>query len=125
MKRKRIKKAGCVVEDISMVIITHKCLSLQRLQRELEIWLKLKHDNIVPLYGTASGFGPFVAMVCPWYENGSLSNYLESIGKALSVVDRFRLVGLLILLKADSCSHSLVIFLRVLNIVGTLLNFVV
>ncbi|OJA11923.1 hypothetical protein AZE42_06143 [Rhizopogon vesiculosus] len=65
----------------------------RRLLRELKVWSRLRHDNIVPLYGTASGFGPFVALVCPWYKNGSLSSYLESVGDALSVVDRFRLLS--------------------------------
>ncbi|KAJ8580969.1 kinase-like protein [Rhizopogon salebrosus TDB-379] len=65
----------------------------RRLFRELKVWSRLRHDNVVPLYGTASSFGPFVALVCPWYENGSLSGYLESLGERLSVVDRFRLLS--------------------------------
>ncbi|KAG2134529.1 kinase-like protein, partial [Suillus clintonianus] len=64
-----------------------------RLRRELKVWLRLRHDNVVPLYGTVSGFGQFVAMVCPWYDNGSLSGYLESLGETLSSVNRFQLLS--------------------------------
>lgn len=39
--------------------------------------MKLQHPNVVPLFGTTSGFGPFPAMVCPWLDNGPLSSYLE------------------------------------------------
>ncbi|KAG1749422.1 kinase-like domain-containing protein [Suillus lakei] len=65
----------------------------RRLRRELKVWLRLRHDNVVPLYGTASGFGQFVALVYPWYDNGSLSGYLESHGKTLSTVNRFQLLS--------------------------------
>ncbi|KAG0701074.1 kinase-like domain-containing protein [Suillus ampliporus] len=65
----------------------------RRLRRELKVWSRLRHDNVVPLYGTVSGFGQFVALVCPWYENGSLSGYLESLGETLSMVKRFQLLS--------------------------------
>ncbi|KAG1897321.1 kinase-like domain-containing protein [Suillus fuscotomentosus] len=65
----------------------------RRLRRELKVWLRLRHDNIVPLYGTVSGFGQFVALVCPWYDNGSLSSYLESHGENLSIINRFQLLS--------------------------------
>ncbi|KAG1728736.1 kinase-like protein [Suillus paluster] len=65
----------------------------KRLRRELKVWSRLRHDNVVPLYGTVSGFGPFVALVCPWYDKGSLSCYLESLGETLSMINRFQLLG--------------------------------
>lgn len=65
----------------------------RRLCRELKVWSRLSHDNIVPLYGTVSGFGQFVALVCPWYDNGSLSGYLESHGEDLSIINRFQLLS--------------------------------
>ncbi|KAG2147392.1 kinase-like protein, partial [Suillus bovinus] len=64
----------------------------QRLRRELIIWRKLVHDNILPLYGVALGFGPFAAMVCPWAKNGSLTTYLES-HQDLVISDRFKLLS--------------------------------
>lgn len=64
----------------------------KRLRRELIIWRKLIHDNILPLYGVAFGFGPFTAMVSPWAKNGSLTTYLES-HRDLLVPDRFKLLS--------------------------------
>ncbi|KIJ05048.1 hypothetical protein PAXINDRAFT_50441, partial [Paxillus involutus ATCC 200175] len=45
--------------------------------RELNIWARLKHHNILPLYGVTDGFGPFPAFVSLWAENGTLTEYLE------------------------------------------------
>ncbi|KAG1763623.1 kinase-like domain-containing protein [Suillus occidentalis] len=64
----------------------------KRLRRELIMWQKLIHDNILPLYGVAFGFGPFTAMVSPWAKNGSLTTYLES-HRDLLVPDRFKLLS--------------------------------
>ncbi|KAL4265525.1 Protein kinase domain-containing protein [Pleurotus pulmonarius] len=60
--------------------------------RELNLWQKLDHKNIIPLLGTASDFGHYSAMVCPWYEYGSVSKYLEKYGDILSMTDRIRLL---------------------------------
>lgn len=64
----------------------------KRLRRELIIWQKLIHDNILPLYGVALGFGPFTAMVSPWAKNGSMTAYLES-HRDLMIPDRFKLLS--------------------------------
>ncbi|KAG1818661.1 kinase-like domain-containing protein [Suillus subaureus] len=64
----------------------------KRLRRELIIWQKLIHDNILPLYGVALGFGPFTAMVSPWAKNGSLTSYLES-RRDILILDRFKLLS--------------------------------
>lgn len=64
----------------------------RRLRRELIIWGRLIHGNILPLYGVALGFGPFTAMVSPWAKNGSLTMYLES-HRDLLIPDRFKLLS--------------------------------
>ncbi|KAG2344396.1 kinase-like protein [Suillus weaverae] len=64
----------------------------RRLRRELIIWGRLIHGNILPLYGVALGFGPFTAMVSPWAKNGSLTTYLES-HRDLLIPDRFKLLS--------------------------------
>ncbi|EPQ55727.1 kinase-like protein [Gloeophyllum trabeum ATCC 11539] len=59
----------------------------KRLKRELSVWRRLKHKHIVPLYGIVFGCGPFMAMVCPWKENGSLTGYVQSHRERLKLCD--------------------------------------
>lgn len=54
-----------------------KAEQLQRISRELKIWMRLEHECVLPLYGISFDFGSFPAMVCPWIEGGTLSKYLE------------------------------------------------
>ncbi|KIJ07120.1 hypothetical protein PAXINDRAFT_90906 [Paxillus involutus ATCC 200175] len=61
--------------------------------REIRAWLHLDHINVLPLFGTTMGFGPFPAMVCPWLENGSLTSYLERRNDTLTKVERLTLLG--------------------------------
>jgi hypothetical protein len=56
----------------------------------------LRHDNIVPLLGTATGFGrrsELPSLVTPWIPNGTLSVYLVSKHKDLTMLDRSRMVS--------------------------------
>ncbi|KAF9228878.1 kinase-like protein [Gyrodon lividus] len=64
----------------------------KKLRRELKVWARLKHENIIPLLGIATGFGPFTALVCPWMANGTLTSYLEHNGEQLSLHDRLELL---------------------------------
>ncbi|KAG1797210.1 kinase-like domain-containing protein [Suillus subaureus] len=66
-----------------------KTKKIKRIMRELKICANLKHPNILPVYGYTYGFGPFLAIVSPWAENGNLSDYLELEGAALDLVRRF------------------------------------
>ncbi|KAG2035022.1 kinase-like domain-containing protein [Suillus americanus] len=70
-----------------------KTKKIKRIKRELRICANLKHPNILPVYGYTYGFGPFMAIVSPWAENGNLSNYLELNGVALTLARRFRLLS--------------------------------
>ncbi|KAF9233547.1 kinase-like domain-containing protein, partial [Melanogaster broomeanus] len=65
----------------------------QKLRRELKVWARLKHENILPLLGVAKGYGPFTALVCPWMDNGTLSSYLECNAEQLSLRVRLELVS--------------------------------
>ncbi|KAF9233976.1 kinase-like domain-containing protein, partial [Melanogaster broomeanus] len=64
----------------------------QRLRREIKVWLKLDHPNVLPLFGTTTGFGQFPAMVCPWLENRALTSYLERWNDKLTTEQRLALV---------------------------------
>ncbi|KAN0091371.1 Protein kinase-like domain containing protein [Tylopilus felleus] len=61
--------------------------------QELNVWGGLTHKNILPLYGVTHGFGPFLAFVCPWAENGTLSEYLEKFETQLDLKKRLTLLG--------------------------------
>ncbi|KAG1848908.1 kinase-like domain-containing protein, partial [Suillus subluteus] len=52
----------------------------------------LNHPNILRVFGYTYGFGPFIAIVSPWAENGNLTIYLEREGAALTLVRRFQLL---------------------------------
>ncbi|KAG2060053.1 WD40 repeat-like protein [Suillus hirtellus] len=74
----------------------------RRVRRELKVWGRLKHDTILPLWGVATDFGPYPAMICPWAENGALTGYLERQESSLSSHDKFSLVS-----SASSISRGL------------------
>ncbi|RDB14785.1 Serine/threonine-protein kinase STY46 [Hypsizygus marmoreus] len=65
---------------------------IRRLRRELSIWKNLDHPHILGLYGTASDFGHYSSMVCPWMEHGSVTKHMERSGDIMSTVDRLRLL---------------------------------
>lgn len=68
--------------------------SMQRLRRELRVWQRLRHENIIPLYGICKNFGYYTSMVCPWYENGSLRSYLDVQGAEMQFSHRLKLVSM-------------------------------
>ncbi|KAG2156438.1 kinase-like domain-containing protein [Suillus clintonianus] len=69
-----------------------KTKKIKRITRELKICANLKHKNILPVYGYTNGFGPFIALVSPWAENGNLTAYLERVGATLTVLRRFEIL---------------------------------
>lgn len=52
---------------------------LREITREASLWGPLEHPNILPLYGIypLGDQHGHIALVSPWVENGTLSNYLE------------------------------------------------
>ena len=64
------------------------------LRRELGIWKRLKHDNIVPFLGIAYGFGMegTMSLVSLWMPNESIHKFLEKYDGNLRVVDRLQFV---------------------------------
>ncbi|KAF8073945.1 TKL/TKL-ccin protein kinase, partial [Lyophyllum atratum] len=65
---------------------------IRRLRRELSIWKNLDHPHILGLHGTASDFGHYSSMVCPWMEHGSVSKHMERCGDIMSTSDRLKLL---------------------------------
>ena len=48
------------------------------MKNEMEVWRQLNHKHIAPLWGICYGFGDFASFVCPWFDNGSLNQYLNT-----------------------------------------------
>ncbi|KAG2116133.1 kinase-like domain-containing protein [Suillus clintonianus] len=50
----------------------------ENVRQELIIWMRLHHENIVPLLGVTSGFGPdnSISMVSTWFAQGTLTSFL-------------------------------------------------
>ncbi|KAJ8586613.1 kinase-like protein [Rhizopogon salebrosus TDB-379] len=67
----------------------------QSLDREIDIWVILKHEYVLPFHGTVEGFGPFRALVSPWMPEGNLDSYLKRACEALTAMDKLRMVTLL------------------------------
>ncbi|KAG1738803.1 kinase-like domain-containing protein, partial [Suillus occidentalis] len=67
----------------------------RNISREIGILRILRHNNIVPLWGIATGFGRMPELRClvsPWMPNGTLTAYLTSNRDDLTVLDRSRML---------------------------------
>ncbi|KAF8123357.1 kinase-like domain-containing protein [Boletus edulis] len=64
------------------------------IRRELGIWRRLKHPNIVPFLGVAYGFGRpgQASLVSLWMVNGSLQSFLGQHGDQLTIAHRLQLL---------------------------------
>ncbi|KDQ09468.1 hypothetical protein BOTBODRAFT_642686, partial [Botryobasidium botryosum FD-172 SS1] len=65
-------------------MIRTSCLShlpciCQRAQREMKVWKRLRHPNVLPFIGSiALGSPTTLYMVSPWMDNGDLGYYLKT-----------------------------------------------
>ncbi|KAJ7087012.1 kinase-like domain-containing protein [Mycena epipterygia] len=48
------------------------------LRREVAVWYRLHHPNVVPLLGITYDFGTSLSMISPWLGRGTLNTYLKS-----------------------------------------------
>ncbi|KAG1859333.1 hypothetical protein DFJ58DRAFT_726361 [Suillus subalutaceus] len=70
-----------------------KAKKIKRIKHELRICANLNHPDILHVFGYTNGFGPFIAIVSPWAENGNLTVYMERKGVALTLIRRFQLAS--------------------------------
>ncbi|KAG1786885.1 kinase-like domain-containing protein, partial [Suillus variegatus] len=60
--------------------------------KEVQGWMSLPHENLLPIYGTTTGFGSSLpCLVLPWMENGSLTSYLSVKNQNLPIATKFLL----------------------------------
>lgn len=68
--------------------------SLKMIRREMGIWKRVNHPNIVPFLGIAYGFGRegSASLVSLWMTNGTLHAFLTDYDDHLTEVYRLQLV---------------------------------
>lgn len=61
--------------DSGLTILTW----LKRLVREIRVWVRLQHENVLPFIGFQIDDSLETAkLVCPWMEDGDLKTYLRA-----------------------------------------------
>jgi hypothetical protein len=85
-------RVDVAVKEIILMNNAEMLTIINRLFREIKLWLELEHENIVPLWGVADGFGSLPALVSPWLENGALTGYLQRKHEVLSYNQKFALL---------------------------------
>ncbi|KZP30845.1 kinase-like protein [Athelia psychrophila] len=60
-----------------------------RLRREIIVWQRLRHENVVPLLGTISNNHPCIGLISPWMEAGNLNTFLHK--ESLTLAYRVKL----------------------------------
>ncbi|KAG2131239.1 kinase-like domain-containing protein [Suillus bovinus] len=79
------------IEEVAVKAFRSVYFNARRFRRELGIWKRLRHSNILKFMGTATGFSPSEALVAPWMTNGTLTSFLLR-NKTLGLHDRLLLL---------------------------------
>jgi hypothetical protein len=67
---------------------------IQRFSREALPWRQLRNIRILPFLGIDTDtHSPFVCMVSPWMDEGSILEYIQRMGRNNIQVDYLRLVS--------------------------------
>lgn len=72
----------------------HRQTSLE-VRRQLEIWRRLNHPNVLPFLGITTGFSPSIALVSQWMPNGTLHDFLIQNNDTMTTKFRLQLVSTL------------------------------
>ncbi|KAG1723355.1 kinase-like domain-containing protein [Suillus paluster] len=78
--------------DVAVKAIRPHFFTAEVFRKELGIWKRLQHSNILKFIGTTSDFGPSVALVAPWILNGTLTSFLNEQNETLTPHDRLLLL---------------------------------
>jgi hypothetical protein len=49
----------------------------QRLKREVDVWGRLRHKNLLPFIGVCDDIAPWPVLISPFYKFGHVGNYLK------------------------------------------------
>ncbi|KAJ7666113.1 kinase-like domain-containing protein [Mycena polygramma] len=50
---------------------------LRRLRREVDVWTRLKHQNVLPFIGVCDDLAPWPVLISPFYKLGHVQTYLK------------------------------------------------
>ncbi|KAG1769009.1 kinase-like domain-containing protein [Suillus occidentalis] len=82
LRHKAFKKEKVAVKSIKIILA------------EVQGWMSLRHENLLPVYGTTTGFGSSLpCLVSPWMENGSLASYLSTMSQTLTGTAKFSILS--------------------------------
>ncbi|KAF8955830.1 kinase-like domain-containing protein [Flammula alnicola] len=90
---RKIKVAIKVIRPY--MLITEPEKAEKRLKREIRLWSRINHPNVVPLLGTIdkSRLSSHPAMVSPWMNEGNLDRYLDEKKDDLNLKRRLQIVS--------------------------------
>ncbi|KAH8108361.1 kinase-like protein [Phellopilus nigrolimitatus] len=80
-----------VIRCFSLDVKTNSKIQ-RRLQQELDIWKRLRHHHVIPLFGIIHGLGRYASMVSPWMHKGNASNYFVEQDVQRSLTARLKLL---------------------------------
>ena len=69
----------------------HRQLPLE-IRRQLEIWRRFDHPNVLPFLGITAGFSPFVSLVSQWMSHGTLQEFIVRNDATMTAAFRLQLV---------------------------------
>ncbi|KAG0702776.1 kinase-like domain-containing protein [Suillus ampliporus] len=79
-------------QKVAVKAIRLQFFTAEVFRRELGIWKRLRHCNILKFMGTTSDFGPSMALVAPWIANGTLTSFINQHNETLALRDRLLLL---------------------------------
>lgn len=90
---KKLEKVG-FIQDHPILPLADSLI--QRLRREINVWARCRHINVVPLLGKTLPFpgASIVGMVSPWMHHGNLHDYLGQHINSLCFISRFNIVSI-------------------------------
>lgn len=87
------------VDKLAKVVVSARLayrvlVASQIVRRELRVWRKLSHENVVPFLGVAHGFGlrNSTSLVSLWMPNGTLQSFIANHDNRLIATHRLHLV---------------------------------
>ncbi|KAG1750220.1 kinase-like domain-containing protein [Suillus lakei] len=78
--------------EVAVKTIRPQYISDEVFRRELGIWKRLRHPNILKLMGTTRHFSLSEALVSPWIANGNLTSFLRQNDETLGLRNRLLLL---------------------------------